>query len=159
MNIHDKDKDLSPFHLKRVNAKKIKMIYSDHNPVVVKTDLVLMKKQTQEKQKKTVMTKEGREKYKMDLQREKVSKAFDDSADIEEMYEKWERKVMEIRKKNETTRKITDKRVSKSMRLLLKEKKNIKRELAEEKTEEKMEKLNRKKEQVLREEEESYTEG
>ena len=92
----------------------------------------------------------------MELQKEGVSKIFDESDNIEEAYVKWESKVMEIRKKNETTRKLTEKRVSKSMRLLLKEKKNLKKELAEQKTQEKMEKLNQIKEQVLREEAESY---
>ena len=152
MKIHDKDKDISPFNLKQINTKKIKMVYSDDNPIVVKTDLVLMKIQTQEKRKKIVMTREGREKYNLDLQKEGVSKLFDESDNIEEAYVKWESKVMEIRKKNETTRKLTEKRVSKSMRLLLKEKKNLKKELAEQKTQEKMEKLNQIKEQVLREE-------
>ena len=156
MKIHDKDKDISPFHLKQVNARKIKMVYSDHNPMVVKTDLILMKIQTQEKQKKIVMTREGREKYNLELQKEEISKIFDKSAGLEEVYAEWESKVMEIRKKNETTRKLTEKRVSKSMRLLLKEKKNVKKELAEEKTEEKMERLNQIKEQVLQEEKESY---
>ena len=102
------------------------------------------------------MTKEGREKYKRDLQKEGVSKIFDESDDLEEVYEKWENKVMEIRKKNETTRKLTEKRVSKSMRLLMKEKKMIKKEMKGETTEEKMEKLNKIKEQVLQEEAESY---
>ena len=156
MKIHDNDKDISPFNLKQINSKKIKMVYSDHNPIVVKTDLVMMRIQTIEKIKKTVMTKEGREKYKLDLQRERVSKIFDEMANIEELYEKWESKVMEIRKKNETTRKLTEKRGSKTMRLLLKEKKTIKKELAEQKTGEKMEKLNQIKEQVLQEEKESY---
>ena len=63
---------------------------------------------------------------------------------------------MEIRKKNETTRKFTEKKASKTMRLLLKEKKKLKKELREEKTAENMEKLNELKAKVLREEEESY---
>ena len=95
MKIHDKDKDISPFNLKQINTKKIKMVYSDHNPIVVKTDLVLMKIQTQEKRKKIVMTREGREKYNLDLQKEGVSKLFDESDNIEEAYVKWESKVME----------------------------------------------------------------
>ena len=156
MKVHDEDRDISPFHLKQVTTKKIKTIYSDHNPITVKTDLIMMKIQTQEKQKKIVMTKEGRERYKTELQKEGISKIFDESDDIEEVYEKWEKKVMEIRKKNETTRKLTEKRVSKSMRLLMKEKKKIKKEMKDGKTEEQMEKLNMIKEQVLQEEAESY---
>ena len=156
MKVHDKDKDISPFNLKRINSKKIKMVYSDHNPIVIKTDLILMSIQTMEKRKRTVMTKEGREKYKLDLQKEGVSNIFNETGDIEEVYEKWESKVMEIRKNNETVRKLTEKRRSKTMRLLLKEKKMIKKELAEQKTEENMEKLNQIKEQVMQEEAESY---
>ena len=44
---------------------------------------------------------------------------------------------MEIRKKNQTTRKIQEK-VSRTMRLLLKEKKEVKKELNKEKTKELM---------------------
>ena len=129
ITIHDTDKDISPFHLKRESAKKIRTIYSDHNPIVLKTDLIMMKIQTEERKKKTIMTKEGKEKYKNDIQKQKVSKIFDESSNIEEVYEKWGNMVMEIRKKNETTRKILQKKMSKTMRLLMKEKKNLKKNL------------------------------
>ena len=156
MTIHDTDKDISPFHLKRESARKIKTIYSDHNPMTLKTDLIKMKIQTEERKRKTIMTEEGREKYKQDLQKHKISKIFDDTTNLEEAYEKWTGRVMEIRKKNETTRKMLEKKKSKTMRLLLKEKKKVKKELNKEKTEEMMEKLEEIKRKVLREEEESY---
>ena len=134
MKIYDKSKELSPFHLKRESVKNIRMIYSDHNPIVVRTDLVMMQIQTNEKKKKTVMTEEGIKKYTEGLQKKEISKLWDDVKDIQETYKQWSTEVMEARTKNEQIRKPTTKRRSKTMRLLMKEKKKIKNELAKEKT-------------------------
>ena len=60
MKVHDKDKNLSPFHLKKVNSKKIRTIYSDHNPIVFKTNLVMMQILTNEKKTRKILTEDGR---------------------------------------------------------------------------------------------------
>ena len=79
VRVYDDSKEISPFHLKRESSRKIRTIYSDHNPIVVETDLVMMKKVTSEESKKTVLTKEGRIKYGQDLQRRQVSKLLEGS--------------------------------------------------------------------------------
>ena len=157
MEIHDQDKDISPFHLKRVNAKKIRTIYSDHNPIMVETDLVLMQKEMMEKRKKAVLTKEGREKYHNDLQRKEISKVWNNpDKSVQEMYDEWEKLVIETRKDNETIRKTNSKRKSKTMRLLMKEKKKLKEEMKTEEGEKDMTYLNELKEKIITEEQESY---
>ena len=64
VKIYDNSKDISPFHLKRENANKIRTIYSDHNPIVVETDLVMKQIKTEEEKKRRVLTDEGKLKYK-----------------------------------------------------------------------------------------------
>ena len=58
MTIHDEDKDLSPFRLKRVSANKIKAVYSDHNPIEVETDLVFMAAEVIKRKRRTLLSKE-----------------------------------------------------------------------------------------------------
>ena len=155
--IHDEDKDVSPFHLKRVSARKIRTIYSDHNPIVIETDLVWMAIEVMERKKRTVMTKEGREKYNQDLQKLKISNIWDSpNESVQEMYNKWEEKVMETRKQNETVRKSNGKRKSKTMRKLMEEKKKLKYDMKEGTKEDVTEKLYELKENILSEEHESY---
>ena len=57
------------------------------------------------------------------MEKKKVSKIWDGENDVLETYRKWEKTVMETRVENETIRRTTDKRRSKTMRLLMKEKK------------------------------------
>ena len=154
VEIHDKNKDISPFHLKREPSNKIRMIYSDHNPIVVKSDLILMQRDTTEKKKRLVLTKEGREKYHNELQQKEISKMWDGVENLEEAYENWETTVMESRRKYEQVRKPTFKRRSKTMRLLMMEKKKIKKGMTV--GMERTEKIQELKEKILEEEQESY---
>ena len=152
MVVHDTSKDLSPFHLKK-KRKEIRMVYSDHNPIIVKTDLIMMQKETMEKRRKAVLTKEGMKKYHDELQRKKVSQIWNGVENLEEAYVEWERTVMETRKKYEQVRKPTDKRKSKTMRLLMIEKKKIKNtEIGEERTG----RLKQLKRKMMEEEQASY---
>ena len=156
MTIHDEDKYLSPFHLKRESSKKIRTIYSDHNPIVVETDLVLMAIEIMKRKTRTVLTKEGREKYNNDLQKMKISDIWDDPDEsIQVMYDKWEKKVTEARKRNETVRKSNNKRKSKTMRKLMEEKKNLKAS-NEADDEDRNGKLKDLKEKILMEDHDSY---
>ena len=116
MKVHDSTKEISPFHLKKEKGGEIRTIYSDHNPITLKTDLVMMRAQAEVKKKKKTMTKEGREKYCQELQEIQLSKLWDKSGSLQEKYDKWERTVMQIRKKHEQVRKNYKKRISKSIR-------------------------------------------
>ena len=157
MEIFDKDKDLSPFRLKRETSKKIRMVYSDHNPIIVETDLVTMMVELMEKKKRAVMTRDGREKYKKDLQKMKISQIWDNSKDsIQDMYDKWEEQVMQTRKQNETIKKSNYKRKSKTMRMLMSEKKKLKGQMKGSTDDGGLEKLKELKEKILLEEHESY---
>ena len=152
MVIHDTSKDLSPFHLKKTGME-IRMIYSDHNPIVVRTDLILMQRKPMEKKKKAVLTKEGGKKYHDELQKKKISQIWNRVENLEEAYEEWEKTVMETRKKYEQIRKPTYKRNSKTMRLLMIEKRKIKNtDIGEERRE----RLNQLKKKMLEEEQASY---
>ena len=86
----------------------------------------------------------------------KISNIWNDpDGNVQEMYDKWEEKVMEARKRNETVKKSNRKRKSKSMRKLMDEKKKLK---ADKKPgdEDRIKKLNELKEKILSEEHESY---
>ena len=87
----------------------------------------------------------------MELAEKKVSKIWDHPEDVQEAYNKWWTEVEEAKTKNEQIRKLTKKRRSKTMRLLMKEK-----SLRLKASEREMLKLNELKEQMLNEEHESY---
>ena len=73
ITICDKDKDMSPFNLKR-EGKNIRMVYSDHNPIIVETNLVLKQIKTEESRKREVMTEEGKENYRRELEEKEIRK-------------------------------------------------------------------------------------
>ena len=80
ITIWDDDKEISPFNLKR-ERKGIRMVYSDHNPIVVETNLVLKQIKTEESRKRKVMTEEGKEKYRKELEEKKIHRIWDDVQD------------------------------------------------------------------------------
>ena len=77
VKIYDTSRDISPFHLKRVSAKKVRTIYSDHNPIIVETNLIMKQIMTEEGKKRRVMTDEGKMKYNQELEEKEVSKIWD----------------------------------------------------------------------------------
>ena len=156
MKIHDDSKEISPFHLKKEKQGKIRTTYSDHNPITLKTNLVMMKAFTEEEKKKKVITEDGREKYCKEIQRLQISQIWDEEGCMQEKYDKWEEIVMKTRRKFEKTRKKHKKRKSKTMRKLLKKKRKLRGELKSGKDEEKYSELTKIKEKIVREEEESY---
>ena len=148
---------MSPFHLKRENANHIRMVYSDHNPVTIETNLLIKQIDTEESKRRRVLTEEGRMRYRMELEEREVSKIWDRVEDLQETYTKWQKEVEEIKCKHEQVRKMTKKRNTKTMRLLLKEKKELKGNMRKEgNNTSKMEKLQTLKKRILDEEAESY---
>ena len=75
MKIYDEgNRDVAPFHLKRLSAKKIKTVYSDHNPIIMETNLVMKQIDAEEKKKRRVLTEEGKVKYRQELEEKKSAK-------------------------------------------------------------------------------------
>ena len=69
MKIYDGgNRGVAPFHLKRISAKKIKTVYSDHNPIIMETNLVMKQIDAEEKKKRRVLTEEGKVKYRQELE-------------------------------------------------------------------------------------------
>ena len=155
ITIWDDDREISPFNLKR-DGKNVRMAYSDHNPIVVETNLVLKQIKTEENKKRRVMTEEGKERYRRELEEKEINKIWDDVQDIQETYMKWCKEVEEIKAKHEEIRKISTKRRSKTMRLLMQEKKKVKERLRAGAKEEDMVRLKELKEQMLDERQQAY---
>ena len=109
MTIYDKSKEMSPFRLKRESKKRIRSVYSDHNPIIMETNLLIKQIDTEERKKRQVLTAEGKIKYKEELEEREVSKIWDQVDDIQETYKKWQTEVEKIKKKHEQTRKMTKK--------------------------------------------------
>ena len=132
------------------------MVYSDHNPIVLETDLVLKQVKTEEGNRKKVMTDEGKEAYRKELEERKISERWDNVTNLQETYRNWCKEVDEVKSKHEQMRKITKKRRSKTMRLLMNEKKDIKKKMRENKTEENTARLQELKKEMKAEEEDTY---
>ena len=111
---------------------------------------------TEQESRRRVMTDEGKLKYNKELKEQQVSQIWDGAENLQETYKKWWTEVERIKTKNEQVRKLTRKRKSKTMRLLMKEKKKLKKELRLNKSEEEMQKLNDLKRRILDEESDSY---
>ena len=157
VTIYDGSKELSPFHLKRESAKNIRTIYSDHNPIIIETDLVMKQIKTEEGRKRRILTDEGKVRYRNELAEKKISRIWENPKDLQKAYQDWQKEVEETKNKFEQVRKITKKRRSKTLRLLMKEKKRVKEELREKECSvEDMEKLQELKEKILNEEQEGY---
>ena len=156
MTIYDKSKEMSPFHLKR-SKRVIRSVYSDHNPIIMETDLVMKQTDEEENKKRQVLTPEGMLNYERELEERKVSKIWEQVNNIDVTYKKWQTQVEEIKRKHEQTRKMTKKRKTKTMRLLMKEKKELKKNMRIKGNDNgSMEKLRNLKEQILSEEAENY---
>lgn len=151
----DGNREISPFRLKK-KGKKIRTVYSDHNPIVIKTDLVLKQIKTEETTKKYIMTEEGWKRYEKEIEEKKISKVWDDAENIQEAYEQWCKEIAEVKAKYEEVRKITKKRRSKTMRLLMDQKKIVKNQLNTNYTAETKAKLEELKAKVIEEEQEAY---
>ena len=86
-----------------------------------------------------------------------MSKIWEQVNNIDVTYKKWQTQVEEIKRKHEQTRKMTKKRKTKTMRLLMKEKKELKKNMRIKGNDNgSMEKLRNLKEQILSEEAENY---
>ena len=123
---------------------------------MIETDLVVKQIETEEKTKKYIMTEDSWSKYRQEIQEKEVSKIWDDAEDIQKAYENWCKKIGEIRTKYEVVRKITRKRRSKTLRLLMQQKKILKEQLQINHTAENKAKLEELKLKVIEEEQETY---
>ena len=153
IKIYDKSKEMSPFNIKK-EAKEIKIIYSDHNPIIIEVDLITMQIQETERKKKTVMTEDGYTAYRNELQSKEISKMWDEVTDTQQSYNAWNETVIESKTKHETVRNMARKRKSKTMRILMNEKKKLKLELKNDMNTEGLKKLEKLKEQIVAEENE-----
>ena len=63
--IYEGNKDISPFNLRRTGGE-VRMVYSDHNPMVLETDLVMKEIKSEEENQSTMG---GREEHARNLYR------------------------------------------------------------------------------------------
>ena len=151
----DGNREISPFNVRKDAKTKTKMVYSDHNPIVIETNLILKQIETEEKTKKYIMTEDGWSKYRKEIQEKKVSEIWEGAEDVQMTYEKWCKEISEIKTKHEEARKRTKKRTSKTLRLLMKQKKVMKDQLQANATPEAKAKFEELKLKVIEEEQEA----
>ena len=121
----DENKSKAPFRLKNIEGGSIQTVYSDHNPMILKTNLILKEQEKYKSRIKRIITEDGYKKYCEELEKEKVADIWNKTASLQEKYDEWSQKVMDIRKKHEELRKPKRKQRSKTMRLLLAKKKQL----------------------------------
>ena len=98
VTIYDGSKELSPFHLKRESANNIRTIYSDHNPIIIETDLVMKQIKTEEGRKRRILTDEGKVRYRNELAEKKISRIWENPKDLQKAYQDWQKEVEETSK-------------------------------------------------------------
>ncbi len=136
--IIDEEKEFAPLRIKDSETK-----YSDHNVILVKLNVIEPEMQTAVGRNRTVVTSKGREKIRVELKEESVSKIWEEPGSVKEKYTKWSTKVKGIEEKHRTQvkkKKFTSKkvRIMKRMHKQLKEKRTAeedsdkKREIIEE---------------------------
>ena len=121
----DKIKITAPFHVTEEGGQT-RTVYSDHNPMILETNYVLKEIKKVEDGTKSVMTPDGYKKYKEEIDKEKVSAVWDKDASVQQKYTEWSQMILNIKEKHETVLKPKAKRKSKTMRMLLQEKKKLK---------------------------------
>ena len=146
----DESRENAPFNLKK-DGQEIKMIYSDLNPMILETNLVMKEIKKLEEVKKLVMTEDGYKGYKKEINDKKVSTIWDRDEDFQEKYTKWSEEILSIKRKYEQVRKPTTKCRSKTMRLLIKEKRKLKGDRMNEREKEKKEEIQLKIEELKKE--------
>ena len=118
----DEEKEWTPYHIVRKEGK-LRTIYTDH------TSIKVVKQWNKERGVKEannkIMTMKGWGKFGELLNKENISSIIDPLKSIEETYGRWEKKVMEIKRKCE--RKISKKKVTLVQKTLMSAKGRIKK--------------------------------
>ena len=94
--------------------------------MILETNYVLKEIKKVEDGTKSVMTPDGYKKYKEEIDKEKVSAVWDKDASVQQKYTEWSQMILNIKEKHKTVLKPKAKRKSKTMRMLLQEKKKLK---------------------------------
>ena len=112
----DEDKEFAPSGIGKSG-------YSDHNVMVATFDWVVIEKEKTEQKRKIITTK-GYAKIREELAENKVSEILSNAHDTQDGYDKWKRKVDEIKERNTTTVKRRNPR--KKIKQLIKTKRRLK---------------------------------
>ena len=123
--IIDEEKEYAPSHLVKENGV-VRKVFSDHNAMMMKTNLIMKELVKVEEGSRVVMTKEGYEAFKKEVQEEKISSIWDQKKNTQEKYTEWSNKVLTIKQKHEKIQKPKKNQRSRVTRLLIKEKKMLK---------------------------------
>ncbi len=131
--IIDEEKEFAPLRIKEQKGELTK-VYSDHNVIILRLNLIEPEKQKAERLKRMVITAKGYAQIRNDFKREDISKIWEESTTLEERYTKWSKKVKEIEERYKTQpkrRKFTSKKV-RVMKKLHKQLKKKRKEVDEE---------------------------
>ncbi len=123
----DEERENAPYHVKK-EGTEVRKIFSDHNPMILKTNLVMMEIKKKEDSTYSVIKEENREAYKNEIQENQISKIWDEDMDLQEKYTQWSGKVFEIRQKHATLKKTRRKQCSKTRRLMKLERRKMKKQ-------------------------------
>ena len=126
--IIDEEKEFSVYH--RTDGETT---YSDHNSIIIHLDWKAMIRQISDERKIKVMTEQGRENYRQELNKMKPSEWINEDNDIDEEYEKWTSAVKETYDKQ--LKSVTKKNEWKVNRLLMNQIKCLKKARRQESSE------------------------
>ena len=114
----DEGREHAPYRIKK-EGKKVRKIFSDHNPMIVKTNMLMKQVIKKEDDTIVVIKKENVEAYKQEIQDQKISKIWDEEGTLQEKYTMWCEKVDEIRQNHSIVKKARRrKQCSKTRRLM-----------------------------------------
>ena len=119
----DEDKNWTPHHVVKED-KREKEIYSDHCAIISHLDWAVDEKKAREN-KRSMMTRKSYLNYAREIKKQKVSNILKAKGTMQENYDKWVGKVMDIKKKTEVM--IKKKKHDQTVRKLMRVKRNIKK--------------------------------
>ncbi len=124
----DEEKDLAPLRVKKDKGSITKTVYSDHNVILLRLDLIEPERKIAlQRSYRTRITEAGYEKIAAVLEEQNVSKIWDEDGSFQERYNKWTAKVKVIEDQYST--KIRKKAyASKAIRLYRQLRKSLKME-------------------------------
>ena len=100
---------------------------SDHNTIIAKFNWLIDERNKQSKQQKKVITAKGYSRIRKEINDKKISRIWEKEEPFENLYYEWKQQIDEIVERNSTEVKKQNKR--KTIRLLIKAKKNLKAEV------------------------------
>ena len=118
--IVDEDRLYTPFNF----MSKEKIIYSDHNTLIVDADLIKGERKKIDIRK--IITKKGYDKIGKEIKEKKLSEIWRKDDSVQNLYDEWTKRIEEIVTRNKIIPKKINRR--KDIRSLIKAKRNIKKE-------------------------------